>query len=90
MIGSRRPARIKLRAAALAPIGLLVATAAWADVTFTYDAVGRIRTARYDNGVCVVYSYDANGNRTAQSNVTGSSGTPAWGTGFWGCFPWTP
>lgn len=65
-------------------------TADAASVVYTYDTMGRIRTASYDNGVCVTYSYDANGNRTAQSNVSGSSGTPTWGSGIWGCFPWTP
>lgn len=79
-----------MAAAALAMLAFLAATAAEADVVFTYDNLGRVRTARYDNGVCVTYAYDANGNRTAQSNVSGSSGTPTWGSGVWGCFPWTP
>jgi YD repeat-containing protein len=75
----------------LAVLGALTTASAKADVVYTYDAAGRVRTARYDNGLCVAYAYDANGNRTAQSGVSG--GTPAtavWGSGVWGCFNWTP
>jgi uncharacterized protein RhaS with RHS repeats len=60
-------------------------------VSYTYDRLGRVRTAVYDNGLCVAYAYDANGNRTSQVGTLG--GTPAqavWGTGEWGCFTWTP
>ena len=65
--------------------------AATASVTYTYDLVGRVATSLYDNGVCVVYSYDPVGNRTAQTNtLSGSPVTPVWGTGTWGCFKWTP
>jgi len=67
------------------------ASAATASVTYTYDQVGRLATALYDNGVCVVYNYDASGNRTAQTNtLSGAPATPIWGTGVWGCFKWTP
>lgn len=60
-------------------------------VTYTYDSLGRVTTALYDNGTCVVYAYDANGNRTAQTNTNGGSPImPTWGTGTWGCFSWTP
>lgn len=63
-----------------------------ASIVYTYDQLGRVTTAVYDNGLCIAYSYDANGNRTAQSNTLsgGSSGNPAWGSGTWGCFNWTP
>jgi YD repeat-containing protein len=65
--------------------------AAIASTSFTYDAAGRLTSARYGNGVCISYSYDANGNRTAQTNAS-SGGTPAliWGSGTWGCFSWAP
>lgn len=59
--------------------------------SYTYDGVGRLTTALYDNGTCVAYSYDATGNRTAQT-ITAPSGapqTPNWGSGTWGCFSWT-
>lgn len=61
-------------------------------VTYSYDLVGRVTSAAYGNGLCVVYTYDPNGNRTAQSYSMSS--TPAsqnWGTGVWGCYlTWTP
>ena len=62
-----------------------------ASVAYTYDGLGRVRTARYDNGVCIVYAYDASGNRTSQTNTSaGAPVTPTWGTGVFGCFYWTP
>ncbi|UEP53234.1 RHS repeat protein [Burkholderia ambifaria] len=62
-----------------------------ATVQYFYDQLGRVTTALYDNGVCVAYSYDANGNRTAQSNTAGNGVPPmTWGAGVWGCVPWTP
>ena len=61
-----------------------LAHAANGSVAYTYDALGRVTTASYDTGVCIVYSYDANGNRLSETiNVT-TSGT----TGVWGCFNW--
>lgn len=66
------------------------ANAATASVVYSYDQLGRITTALYDNGLCIAYSYDANGNRTAQTNANSSTPqTPIWGTGTWGCFQWT-
>ena len=39
---------------------------AWAgSVTYTYDNLGRLKTATYSNGVVITYSYDAAGNRTS-------------------------
>jgi YD repeat-containing protein len=90
MIGRLLCIGARLGALAALSCGLSFAAAA-ANVVFTYDAAGRVRTARYDNGICVIYSYDANGNRTAQTNVSGGApATPTWGSGVWGCFPWTP
>lgn len=68
----------------------LVPTISQASVIYTYDQVGRVTTALYDNNVCVVYSYDANGNRTTQTiTASGSPNTPSWGTGVFGCFRWS-
>jgi YD repeat-containing protein len=64
--------------------------AANGSVYYTYDALGRVVTASYDTGVCLVYTYDANGNRTSQVINIGTINTPTWGTGVWGCFIWTP
>jgi YD repeat-containing protein len=77
------------RQLAIASVSLALAgTAAAASVIFSYDEVGRVSTAWYDNNMCVAYLYDASGNRTSQTNAT--PGTPAWGSGAWGCFNWTP
>lgn len=58
--------------------------AANGSVAYSYDALGRLLTANYDTGVCIVYSYDANGNRTSQKILVVSGGS----TGIWGCFNW--
>jgi YD repeat-containing protein len=62
---------------------------ATSSVDYRYDPLGRIVTAHYDDGLCVVYAYDQNGNRTSQTNSTGS-GSSTWGSGVWGCFTWAP
>lgn len=62
-----------------------------ADTIYTYDELGRLMTALTSaTGVCIAYSYDANGNRTAQTiTVSGGTVSPIWGTGVAGCFLWT-
>ena len=58
--------------------------AANGSVAYTYDALGRVTTASYDTGVCIVYKYDANGNRLSETiNVTAAGAT-----GVWECFNW--
>ena len=70
------------------------AEAANGSVVYTYDALGRVTTASYDTGVIVIYSYDANGNRTQQViNVNTATLTwtatsnpctsNCWGAGLW-------
>ncbi|MBZ9765502.1 RHS repeat protein [Mesorhizobium sp. CA6] len=70
----------------------MVSSAAIAgSVAYTYDPTGRLTTALYDNSTCIAYSYDANGNRTSQTNTVGGVPVSAvWGSGVWGCFKWTP
>jgi YD repeat-containing protein len=76
------PAALALLLMAVPPGG--AATAATGSVTYTYDALGRLTSALYDTGVCLAYTYDANGNRLSETVlVTGSSST-----GVWGCFNW--
>ncbi len=58
--------------------------AANGSVVYTYDALGRLITASYDTGVCIAYSYDANGNRLSEKILVTSSSS----TGVWGCFNW--
>lgn len=60
------------------------AGAANGSVAYTYDALGRVTTASYDTGVCIVYTYDANGNRLSEAINVAASGA----TGVWGCFNW--
>ncbi len=43
----------------------VAATALAADITYTYDALGRLIRADYTNGQSIVYNYDAAGNRTS-------------------------
>lgn len=61
-----------------------LAYAANGSVAYTYDALGRVTTASYDTGVCIIYTYDANGNRLSETIKV--SATTA--TGVWGCFNW--
>ncbi len=58
--------------------------------SYTYDLLGRITTGLYDNDLCIAYAYDANGNRTSQTNTISAAPESAmWGTGSWGCYRWT-
>ena len=61
------------------------AAAANGSVTYTYDALGRVTTASYDTGVIVIYTYDANGNRTQQT-INVNTATLCWTTTT-GCSP---
>jgi YD repeat-containing protein len=84
---------VKFRAKAifLASVFLLFADSGDASTIYTYDLLGRVTTVQYDNGLCIAYTYDANGNRTSQTNtIAGPPATAVWGTGVWGCFKWTP
>lgn len=58
--------------------------------SYSYDRLGRLTSAFYESGLCVVYSYDANGNRTAITSISVPPGTPTWGAATFGCFVWTP
>jgi YD repeat-containing protein len=80
-----------LIALVLLSLGTFTPGATGASVVYSYDQLGRVTTALYDNGLCIAYSYDVNGNRTSQTNtLSGTPGMPTWGSGVWGCFPWTP
>ena len=43
------------------------------DVTYTYDALGRITTVTYPNGATITYAYDPAGNRTQVVQVEGTA-----------------
>jgi YD repeat-containing protein len=78
----------RLFVAALASI-LLYQPPANAATTYLYDLVGRLTVIRYDNGVCVAYSYDANGDRTSSSTALNATGSLKWGASSWGCKIWS-
>jgi len=48
-------------------------------VVYTYDALGRVTSASYDNNTTITYAYDAAGNRVQQAVTIGSppSSSPA-------------
>jgi YD repeat-containing protein len=84
-------ARTVATLALLSLIGALVPSSVDASGSYSYDMLGRLTTALYDNGTCVAYAYDANGNRTSQTiTLSGAPTSPVWGSGIWGCFSWTP
>lgn len=70
--------------AASAISALTLAHAANGSVVYTYDALGRVTTVSYDTGVCIVYSYDPNGNRLSETINVATAGA----IGVWGCFNW--
>lgn len=84
--------RATLALAVLVSLALSGASQGADSVTFGYDQVGRVTSAAYNNGLCVIYVYDANGNRTTQSYSMSSGPTSQnWGSGVWGCYlKWTP
>lgn len=57
--------------AAIAGAGVLWACQAVAgSVSYTYDSLGRLTGANYDNGSSISYSYDSAGNRTIVVTAT--------------------
>ncbi|MEJ1968703.1 MAG: RHS repeat domain-containing protein [Rhizomicrobium sp.] len=72
------------------------AGAANGSVTYTYDALGRVTSVSYDTGVIILYTYDANGNRTTQvvnvnaSKLTWTPTTTPCTSNCWGAALWGP
>lgn len=81
---SRRSRFILVGAVLIGMMTADVALSANGSVVYTYDALGRLISASYDTGVCILYSYDANGNRLSEKILVTSSSS----TGVWGCFNW--
>jgi hypothetical protein len=83
--------KIALAFVVFASLAISRASQADSSVSYGYDQVGRVTSAAYDNGLCVVYTYDANGNRTAQSySMSSGAASQNWGSGVWGCYlKWT-
>ena len=44
-------------------------------ITYTYDALGRLQMVTYQNGTTVTYTYDPAGNRTQVTNTGSGSGS---------------
>lgn len=74
--------------ASAALLSLALPTTANEGIIYRYDVVGHIASALYDSGVCIAYTYDANGNRVTQITAVSAS-PPTWGSIAWGCFRWT-
>ncbi len=68
-------------------LGLLPASGALANVTYTYDSLGRLASAAYDSGVTLYYSYDLNGNRLTRV-VQNNGAIAVWGSFTWGLDHW--
>ena len=66
-----------MRAFLIVPVVVYIALAsvAHAGVTYTYDTLGRLSVATYDNGKTITYTYDPAGNRTQVA----TAGTPHMG-----------
>jgi YD repeat-containing protein len=52
--------------AALLPVTTISPAQAVGTATYSYDALGRLSSVDYGNGVTITYAYDASGNRTSQ------------------------
>lgn len=65
-----------VRAALLAALVAVPAAAQTSAVSYTYDDLGRLKTAVYPGGGSITYSYDANGNRTSVVAVASTSSPP--------------
>jgi YD repeat-containing protein len=48
----------------------------FAATTYVYDTLGRLSTVTYDNGLQIVYTYDAAGNRSAVTTQLGTNRPP--------------
>lgn len=81
---------VKAAAGALALMAVALSGPTFAangSVAYAYDALGRVTSASYDTGVIIYYTYDANGNRTAQT-VNANSTTAVWNSFNWGAALW--
>lgn len=66
-----------------------IAQAVNGSAVYAYDALGRVASVSYDTGVIIIYSYDANGNRTSQT-INANSTNAVWNSFTWGAALWHP
>ena len=85
---SEREKRARMSAWKITRAALLASTAVCAlasepavagngSVSYSYDSLGRVVTANYDNNIFIQYTYDALGNRTQEVITTGTITTSA-------------
>lgn len=55
---------------------------------YSYDRDGRLTTDLVQGTTCLIYAYDANGNRISTAVVDKVSSTSAWGQSNWDSFNW--
>lgn len=72
-----------------AAIVLVLTSSSIAADRYGYDALGRLTSVRYENGLCAIYTYDANGNLVRRiSNAAPQASATLWGGGGWSSFDW--
>ena len=83
---------VRLAAVALSLLGLSVPSSAHANGLLLFGPQGAqsVLLLLSSGSLCVQFTYDLNGNRTAQSVGTVSSAPVLWGAGNYGCFLWHP
>ena len=85
-----RRQRVRAWALALPAFVFMLPSLAEGGISYRYDRSGRLTAVLYDNGLCIVYTYDASGNRLSQVTSSAQASPPIWGSATWGCFQWTP
>jgi YD repeat-containing protein len=80
---------VRVTVGASALVTCLFSEGVQAATTYLYDPQGRLTAIIYDNGNCVAYSYDADGNRTSSRVAINAAGSLTWGSGLWGCRSWS-
>lgn len=80
----------RLAGFALGFLALVLPTSAQASALLLFGPLGAQSSVFLlgSGSLCVGFTYDVNGNRTAQTVSTIGSGSVLWGAGTYGCFVW--
>ncbi len=71
-------------------LSLTATTALAAEDRYGYDELGRLSSVRYEDGLCAIYTYDANGNLTRRIREAAPLAPPTlWNGADWNDFNWT-